>query len=43
MHDLHATVLPLLGLDYERLNYDHNGIARRLTDVEGHIIHAVLA
>ncbi|MBL8829662.1 MAG: DUF1501 domain-containing protein, partial [Planctomycetaceae bacterium] len=30
-HDLHATVLHLLGIDHERLSYYHNGIRRRLT------------
>ena len=33
MHDLHATLLHLLGLDHERLSFYHNGIQRRLTDV----------
>lgn len=43
IYDLHATVLHLLGLDHERLTYYHNGIARRLTDVHGRVIRAVLA
>lgn len=41
--DFHATILHLLGLDHERLTFYHNGIERRLTNVEGHVIHAVLA
>jgi hypothetical protein len=43
VHDLHATVLHLLGLDHRRLTYYHNGIQRRLTDVHGHVIQGVLA
>jgi uncharacterized protein (DUF1501 family) len=41
--DFYATVLHLLGLDHERLTYYHNGAARRLTDVHGHVIRPVLA
>ena len=36
MHDLHATVLHLLGLDHERLTWYHNGLEQRLTGFEGH-------
>jgi hypothetical protein len=43
IHDLHATVLHLLGLDHEKLTFYHNGIHRRLTDVHGHVVQAVLA
>jgi hypothetical protein len=43
IHDLHATVLHLLGLDHEKLTYYHNGTQRRLTDVHGHVIRDVLA
>ena len=43
IYDLHATILHLLGLDHERLSYYHNGIERRLTDVHGHVLNAVLA
>lgn len=43
IYDLHATLLHLLGLDHERLSFYHNGIERRLTDVHGHTIQAVLA
>ncbi len=43
VHDFHATVLHLLGLDHERLTWYHNGIDRRLTDVHGHVIHEILS
>ncbi len=43
MHDFHATILHLLGLDHERLTYYNNGIERRLTDVHGHVIRDILA
>jgi uncharacterized protein (DUF1501 family) len=43
IYDLHATILHLLGLDHERLSFYHNGIERRLTDVHGQVIDAVLA
>ena len=43
VHDFHATILHLLGLDHERLTYNHNGTSRRLTDVHGHVIRGVLA
>jgi hypothetical protein len=43
VHDLHATVLHLLGLDHKRLTYYHNGIQRRLTDVHGQVIRGILA
>ncbi|MDG1832280.1 MAG: DUF1501 domain-containing protein [Verrucomicrobiota bacterium] len=42
-HDLHATMLHLLGLDHENLSVLHNGFERRLTDVHGHVINEVLA
>lgn len=42
-HDVHATILHLLGIDHEKLTVRHNGIDRRLTDVHGHVIRAVLA
>lgn len=41
--DFHATVLHLLGIDHERLTYYHNGIKRRLTNVHGQPIRAILA
>jgi hypothetical protein len=43
VHDLNATILHLLGLDHEQLTFTHNGIARRLTDVHGHVIREILA
>lgn len=43
IHDLNATILHLLGLDHTRLTFRHNGVSRRLTDVHGHVIDAVLA
>ncbi len=42
LHDLHATILHLLGLDHERLTFRHNGIDRRLTDVHGKVIEQIL-
>lgn len=42
-HDLHATVLHLLGIDHTRLTFYHNGIQRRLTNVHGEVIQAILA
>ena len=43
VHDFHATVLHLLGLDHLRLTYYHNGAQRRLTDVHGRVIRPILA
>jgi hypothetical protein len=43
VYDLHATVLHLLGVDHKRLTFRHNGIDRRLTDVHGEVIEAILA
>ena len=43
LHDLHATVLHLLGLDHERLTYHFGGRDFRLTDVHGKVIQGVLA
>jgi uncharacterized protein (DUF1501 family) len=42
-HDLHATILHLMGIDHTKLTFRHNGSDRRLTDVHGHVIHDVLA
>jgi hypothetical protein len=42
MHDLHATILHLLGLDHERLTFRFSGRDFRLTDVHGNAISAVL-
>ena len=43
LYDFNATILHLLGLDHERLTFEHNGIQRRLTNVEGDVIHEMLA
>ena len=43
VHDLHATILHLLGLDHERLTYYHNGLERRLTDVHGQVVKELFA
>jgi hypothetical protein len=42
LYDFSATILHLLGLDHEQLTFEHNGISRRLTNVEGDVIRAVL-
>jgi hypothetical protein len=43
VHDLHATILYLLGLDHERLTYRYSGRDFRLTDVSGEIVRPILA
>lgn len=43
VHDLHATVLHLLGLDHERLTFRHQGRDERLTDVSGRVLTEVIA
>jgi uncharacterized protein (DUF1501 family) len=43
MHDLHATVLHLAGLDHEKLTFRQAGRDYRLTDVSGNVVKAVLA
>jgi hypothetical protein len=43
IHDLHATMLHLLGMDHKRLTFRFSGRDMRLTDVHGEIIHEVLA
>ncbi|MHC4878423.1 MAG: DUF1501 domain-containing protein [Planctomycetota bacterium] len=42
MHDLHATILHLLGIDHERLTYRHSGRNFRLTDVHGRVVNEVI-
>jgi hypothetical protein len=42
MHDLHATVLHLLGLDHEKLTFRHAGRDFRLTDVHGRVVREIL-
>ena len=41
VHDVHATILHLLGLDHERVTYYHNGRDQRLTDVAGNVVEKV--
>jgi len=43
VHDLHATILHLLGLDHERLTYRYGGRDYRLTDVHGRVVEEILA
>ena len=43
VHDFHATILHLMGLDHERLTYRHSGRDYRLTDVAGKIVHDILS
>jgi hypothetical protein len=43
VHDLHATIFRLLGIDHEKLTYRYSGRDFRLTDVHGHIVKAVIA
>jgi hypothetical protein len=43
MHDLHATILHLLGLDHKKLTYRYAGRNFRLTDVAGEVAHGILA
>ena len=43
MHDLHATLLHMLGLDHEKLTYRYAGRDFRLTDVHGRVIHDILS
>jgi hypothetical protein len=43
VHDLHATILHLLGLDHTRLTFPHNGREERLTDTSGTVVQSILA
>ena len=43
VHDIHATILHLLGIDHERLTFRHDGRDQRLTDVAGNVIKKALA
>ena len=43
MHDLHATILHLMGLDHEKLTYRHAGRDFRLTDVYGRVVKEIMA
>jgi uncharacterized protein DUF1501 len=42
IHDLHATILHLMGIDHERLTYRYQGRDFRLTDVAGHVVRDIL-
>ena len=43
VHDLHATILHLLGIDHTKLTYRYSGRDFRLTDVSGNVIHDIIA
>jgi arylsulfatase A-like enzyme len=43
VHDLHATILHLMGIDHTRLTYKFQGREFRLTDVHGELIRKILA
>jgi hypothetical protein len=43
IHDLHATMLTLLGLDHQQLTYRHAGRDFRLTDVDGNVVRDIIA
>ncbi len=43
VHDLHATILHLMGLDHTRLTYFHQGRDERLTDVYGNVCHDLIS
>ena len=43
LHDIHATILHLLGLNHEELTYTHSGREERMTITEGQVIEKILA
>jgi hypothetical protein len=43
LHDLHATILHLMGIDHERLTYKYSGRDYRLTDVRGRVVDQIIA
>ena len=43
VHDLHATILHLMGLDHERLTYRFGGRDFRLTDVHGRVVSEIIS
>ena len=43
VHDIHATILYLLGIDHTKLTYRYSGRDFRLTDVSGDVIHEIIA
>jgi hypothetical protein len=42
MHDLHATILHVMGMDHTKLTYHHGGREQRLTDVYGRVVEEIL-
>ena len=42
VHDFHATLMHLVGVDHERLTFKHQGRRYRLTDVHGHVVKDLL-
>lgn len=43
VHDFHATLMHLFGIDHERLTFKHQGRRYRLTDVHGHVVRDILS
>jgi hypothetical protein len=43
VHDFHATILHLMGIDHTKLTYRHAGRDYRLTDVHGNVVRDILA
>ena len=43
LHDVHATILHLMGIDHERLTYRFQGRDYRLTDVHGTVVRGILS
>ena len=43
VHDIHATILHLLGFDHEEFTYQFQGRPFRLTDVEGRVVNEILS
>ena len=43
VHDLHATILHLMGMNHEKLTYRYSGRDYRLTDVHGRVVKEILA
>ena len=43
VHDLHATILHLMGFDHEKFTFRYAGRDFRLTDVHGHVVKDVIA
>jgi hypothetical protein len=43
VHDLHATIMHLMGIDHEKLTYRYSGRDYRLTDVHGRVVGDIIA